>query len=99
MGKNALGPMDGHPGAEHKESEGRGRSNLKIIVTIDVPDGPYCDGCDLWYRAENKHCYCLLFGMVELDRTYANEWGPGGEDIHKCEECRNAEEESYEADG
>lgn len=63
---------------------------MKITVTVKVPDGDKCEGCDLWYRAENKDCYCLLFGMKKLERRYKEK--TIGLDIIKCDECITSKE-------
>jgi hypothetical protein len=57
---------------------------MNILVTVKVPDGDKCEGCDLWYRAENKDCYCLLFGMQKLNQRYRE---PRGLDVIKCTQC------------
>jgi hypothetical protein len=66
------------------ETEG---ATMKISVQINVPDGEFCSGCDLWYRSENKRCYCLLFGMVELNQRYKENM-VSGTDIVKCAQCQ-----------
>jgi hypothetical protein len=59
---------------------------MKIQVTLNVPDGDTCEGCDLWWRAEDKRCYCLAFGMKELEGRYRKNM-VSGVDIIKCQEC------------
>jgi len=62
---------------------------MKISVEINAPDGEFCKGCDLWWRSEDKkRCYCLLFGMVELNQRYRE--NVTGTDIVKCEQCKAA---------
>ena len=65
---------------------------MKIHVVVDVPDGDICTGCELWYRAEDKKCYCLLFGFIELNRRYKKNAAIGTE-IVKCAECMKCIEE------
>jgi hypothetical protein len=62
---------------------------MKITVDVNVPDGEFCFGCDLWYRDEKKDCYCLLFDMVKLDQRYKENM-VSGLDIVKCQKCRDA---------
>ena len=66
-----------------------GTKSVEISVRINVPDGEFCVGCDLWYRSQDKkRCYCLLFGMVELDQRYKE--NVTGTDILKCAQCKGA---------
>ena len=64
---------------------------MKILVTVEVPDGDVCDStgkrCELWYRGSDKECYCLLFGFKKLKRRYKE---PIGTEILKCSECMMA---------
>lgn len=62
---------------------------MKILATVNVPDGDKCYGCDLWYRAENKKCYCLLFDMQELTERYKENM-VSGIDIMKCFDCKTS---------
>lgn len=67
-----------------------GNGGMKIIATVEVPDGDKCsDGCDLWYRAEDKRCYCLLFGMIELTERYKENM-VSGTDVIKCFDCQTS---------
>lgn len=59
-------------------------------MTVNVPDGEICEGCNMWYRSENKDCYCLLFDMVKLDQRYKTNISHGTE-ILKCQQCKVAE--------
>lgn len=59
---------------------------MRIIAVVEVPEGDKCNWCDLWYRADDKKCHCLLFGMVELTQRYRDNM-VSGIDIFKCREC------------
>jgi len=61
---------------------------VKISVQVNVPDGELCSGCDLWWRSEATNlCYCLLFGMVELNARYRKNM-VSGIDLVKCAQCK-----------
>lgn len=66
----------------------RGDGDLLINVNVIVPDGEICEGCNLWYRAEDKDCYCLLFDMTKLEQRYKSVHGL---EILKCQQCKSVE--------
>lgn len=67
---------------------------MKILAIVDVPDGDFCEGCDLWYRAEDKKCYCQLFGMKELEQRFKENMVQGT-NIVKCVECKTSMVHEY----
>lgn len=64
---------------------------MKITVTVTIPDEEMCDGCDFWYRGENRKCYCILFGLVELVQKFKENMVTGTY-VLKCDECKNSKE-------
>ena len=59
----------------------------KIRVEIEVPSGEYCK--DWIYRKRNGNGYCYLFNKeLKVERT---DWSWGKMNIHRCDECKQAE--------
>ena len=61
----------------------------KIRVEFEVPSGEYCKDCIYWKRDGNGYGYCYIFNKeLKVERT---DWSWGKVNIHRCDECKQAE--------
>ena len=60
---------------------------IRVEIEVEVPNGEYCKDCD--YCGIGAISYCYLFNKgLKVERT---DWSWGKMNIHRCDECKQAE--------